>query len=199
MATRAFALLAAARPRRLACRPAVWLLAAALLLPGADPVASAEAETEDPYSGTYDVTGLTVDQKTGDTRRVDGHVVLTKKNGHWAVASELETDFPTPGGALRTDVIGTGEGRLVGGKLAGTTQTQLVIQTVPGVDTDFAFIPREVGPRLVSSWTAWIDADGTMKAEISNRGEEGEVYSPTKTTLRGKRVTMPKHAPRAAD
>jgi hypothetical protein len=69
--------------------------------------------------------------------------------------------------------------------------TQLVIQTVPGVDTDFAYIPRVVGPRLVSDWTARLERDGTLVVELANRGEEGEDYVPTKTTLRGRRVKMP--------
>jgi hypothetical protein len=173
-----------------------WLCAAALWLGPVEPVRGAEAEpapesAEDPFSGTYDVKGVTVDQKSGDTRRIEGHVVLTRKNGVWAASAELETDFPTPGGAQRTDVIGTGEGRRTGDGLEGTAHTQLVIQTVPGVDTGFAFIPRTVGPRLQSSWSARIDRDGSLRVELSNRAEEGEAYSPTKTTLRGTRVEMP--------
>jgi hypothetical protein len=168
-----------------------------LLLPAASAAQPAPEAGADPWSGTYDVIGLTVDQKTGDTRRITGHVVLTRKPDHYAAAAELETEFPTHGGPLRTDVIGTGEGKPGKDGLAGTAHTQLVIQTVPGVDTDFAFIPREVGPKLVSTWSARFDRDGTLIVELANRGEEGEQYSPTKTTLRGKRVAMPGEAPKA--
>jgi hypothetical protein len=183
-------------------RCSAWLLAGIFVLPavslaeekmGARTITSEAAN--DPWGGTYDVIGLTVDQRTGDTRRISGHVVLTKKNDHYAAAAELETDFPTLGGPLRTDVIGTGEGKVERGRLGGTARTQLVIQTVPGVDTDFAFIPREVGPRIRSSWSASLEPDGTLLVELTNRGEEGEKYSPTKTTLRGKRVEMPKQEP----
>lgn len=152
---------------------------------------AADPAAPDPYSGTYDVLGTTVDTRSGDTRRIEGHIVLTRKNGHYAAAAELETDFPTHGGAMRTDVIGTGQGRPGGRGLAGTADTQLVIQTVPGIDTDFAFIPRQVGPRLVSTWTAQLEADGTLLVELTNQGAKGEAYSPTRTTLRGKRVQMP--------
>lgn len=167
-------------------------LALALVAIAAPPARAADPAAADPYSGTYDVLGTTVDTKSGDTRRIEGHVVLTKKNGHYAAAAELETDFPTQGGAMRTDVIGTGEGKPSGKGLAGSASTQLVIQTVPGVDTNFAFIPRQVGPRLVSTWIAHLDADGNLLIELTNHGAKGEAYSPTKTTLRGKRVQMPK-------
>ena len=178
-------------PRPVALR----LLSALFWLAAAGPAGAADpTPADDPFSGTYDVKGLTVDQKSGDTRVIEGHVVLTRKNDVYAAAAELETQFPTHGGPMRTDVIGTGEGRLEGGVLQGTAKTQLVIQTVPGVDTDFAFIPRQVGPRIQSSWTARLERDGTLVVELSNRGQEGEAYSPTKTTLKGRRVVMPRES-----
>jgi len=169
----------------------VSALAIVLIAIAVQPARGRDPAAQDPYSGTYDVLGTTVDTKSGDTRRIEGHVVLTRKSGHYAAAAELETDFPTHGGAMRTDVIGTGEGKQSGKGLAGTASTQLVIQTVPGVDTAFAFIPRQVGARLVSTWVAHLEADGTLVVELTNHGAKGEVYSPTKTTLRGKRVVMP--------
>jgi hypothetical protein len=183
-------------------RLAAGLLASALLLPvgparaqgpaapGAPPAVGA-APADDPWSGTYEVTGLTVDQRTGDTRRLDGRIVLTRRGDVWKAAAELETEYPTHGGALRSDVIGTGEGRLEGDRLVGTASTQLVMQTAPGVDTDFAYVPRVVGPRLVSDWSARLAPDGTLLVDLSNRGEAGEEYSPTRTTLKGRRVRMP--------
>ena len=166
-------------------------LALVLVAIAAQPARGGDAAAPDRYSGTYDVLGTTVDAKSGDTRRIEGHIVLTRKNGHYAAAAQLETDFPTHGGAMRTDVIGTGDGKPSGKGLAGSASTQLVIQTVPGVDTGFAFIPRQVGPRLVSTWIAHLEADGTLLVELTNHGAQGESYSPTKTTLRGKRVQMP--------
>jgi hypothetical protein len=173
---------------------AVALLGSILIAIAPLSASAADPAAADPFSGTYDVRGTTVDSRSGDTRRIEGHVVLTRKNGHYAAAAELETDFPTHGGALRTDVIGTGDGRASGSGLAGSASTQLVIQTVPGVDTAFAFIPRQVGPRVVSTWVAHLEADGTLVVELKNRGAEGETYAPTTTTLRGKRVPMPQQA-----
>ncbi len=163
------------------------LLASTLLVPGAAPAES----SGDPWSGTYQVQGMTLDQRSGDTRRIEGHVVLTRKDDHWMAAAELKTQFPSHGGSVSADVIGRGDGKLQGGALVGTAQTQLVMQTVPGLDTNFGFVPRDVGPRLVSDWTARWEREGELTVEMTNRGEEGEDYSPTKTTLKGRRVAMP--------
>ncbi len=197
-------LLSAAAPHRtLADRPhrrhrygaAAWLLASALGLSGAAAAEDVPRAGKDPWSGTYQVQGLTVDRRSGDTRRIQGHVVLTRKNDHWIAAAELKTNFPSHGGSVSADVIGRGDGKLRGNALVGTAQTQLVIQTVPGVDTNFGFIPRTVGPRLLSDWTARWERPGELSIELTNRAEEGEDYSPTKTTLKGRRVSMPADTP----
>ncbi len=173
------------------------LLAAPLLALGTatfDPDSARAEAAADKYSGTYDVQGMTTDLASGDQRRIEGHVVLTRKGDHWSAASELSTDFPTQGGAVHTDVIGSGKGQEKDGGLEGTAHTQLVIGTVPGVDTGFAFVPRQVGPRIVSKWKAHLDESGVLQIELSNAPEKGETYSPTKTTLRGTKVEMPKAA-----
>jgi hypothetical protein len=166
-------------------------LSAAALFFLASPSIAAEPSAEDPFSGTYDVQGMTTDVKSGDTRRIEGHVVLTKKGDGWQAASELQTDFPTHGGPVHTDVIGTGDGTRKGDGLEGEAHTQLVIGTVPGVDTNFAFVPRTVGPRIVSKWKARLEKDGTLVVELTNTPEKGEEYAPTRTTLKGRRVEMP--------
>ena len=174
--------------------PALSLLGFVLIAIAPLSASAADPAAADPFSGTYDVRGTTVDSRSGDTRLIEGHIVLTRKNGHYAAAAELQTDFPTQGGALRTDVIGTGDGKPSGAGLAGSANTQLVIQTVPGVDTDFAFIPRQVGPRIVSTWVAHLESDGTLVVELTNHAAKGEAYAPTTTKLRGKRVPMPQQA-----
>jgi len=163
----------------------VLLLAGLLLAAAPSPAA------DDPFSGTYDVKGLTTDVRSGDTRRIEGHVVLTLAGAVYRASSELGTDYPTPGGPVHADVIGTGEGKRDGNVLKGTAKTQLVMQTVPGVDPDFAFIPHQVGPRIVSTWTAYLEKDGTLIVELSNKPAKGEHYAETKTKLRGTKVAMP--------
>ena len=85
-------------------------------------------------------------------------------------------------------MIGTGEGRIEGRKLIGTAKTQIVMSTVPGINPGFAFVPRIVGPRLVSANVGRLEADGSIEIQIENAPAPGETYVPTRTTLRGKRV-----------
>jgi len=149
------------------------------------------SQSSDPFSGSYRVRGLTTDVLHGDTRRIQGIVVLTEKDGVYSTNSELETKYPSAGGPVDAQVIGTGSGGRSGDTLTGTTQTQLVMSTVPGVDTGFAWVPRTVGPRLVSTWKAHFRRDGTLVVEIQNDPAEGVEYSPTTTTLYGTRIEDP--------
>ena len=98
--------------------------------------------------------------------------MLTPKDGRYTAVSELSTAFPTHGGPCAPTCSGNGEGDRQGDTLSGTAHTQLVMQTVPGVDTNFAFIPRRVGPRLVSTWKAHLEPDGTLRRRTHQPGRE---------------------------
>ena len=150
--------------------------------------ASEVADAADPFSGTYRVKGLTADVTRGDTRRIEGIIVLTEKGGTYSTSAELETKYPSAGGPVDAQVIGTGGGERSGDVLRGTAETQLVMSTVPGVDTGFAWVPRAVGPRLVSTWEASFRKDGRLVVKIRNKPAEGEDYLPTMTTLYGTRI-----------
>jgi hypothetical protein len=156
--------------------------------------AAASPHDSDPFSGSYRVRGRTTDVVHGDTRRIQGIVVLTEKDGVYSSNSELETKYPSAGGLVDAHVIGTGSGARSGDGLSGVTQTQLVMSTVPGVDTGFAWVPRTVGPRLVSTWNAHFRRDGTLVVKIQNEPAEGVEYSPTTTTLYGVRIEEPEAA-----
>jgi hypothetical protein len=145
----------------------------------------------DPFVGSYRVKGRTTDVVHGDTRRIDGIIVITEAEGVYATNAELETKYPSAGGPVDAQVIGIGDGARRGDQLQGITQTQLVMSTVPGVDTAFAWVPRTVGPRLVSTWEARFRRDGTLVVEIRNEPAEGVEYSPTTTTLYGTRIDEP--------
>jgi len=156
--------------------------------------AAAFPDDSDPFSGSYRVRGLTTDVVHGDTRRIQGIVVLTEKDGVYSSSSDLETKYPSAGGPVDAQVIGTGSGARSGDTVSGITHTQLVMSTVPGVDTGFAWVPRTVGPRLVSTWKAYFRRDGTLVVEIGNEPAEGVEYSPTTTTLYGTRIEDPEAA-----
>jgi len=142
----------------------------------------------DPFVGSYRVRGLTTDEARGDSRRIQGIVVISEKEGVYSTNAELETKYPSEGGPVDAQVIGTGTAERSRDTLRGTSETQLVMSTVPGVDTGFAWVPRTVGPRLVSTWKGHFRHDGTLVVEIRNEPAEGVEYAPTTTTLYGSRI-----------
>jgi hypothetical protein len=116
-------------------------------------------------------------------------VILKQKGDTYTASFKLDTTFPGAEDPVQADVIGNGEGTIDGRTLRGTTKTQLVVSTVPGVDTDFAFVPRIVGARIVSTAVTEIAPDGSVVIELANQPAEGEEdYLPTQTRLTGHRV-----------
>jgi hypothetical protein len=167
------------------------LVAAILLLGGCGGQEAEVAEEVEltPISGMYEVRGVTVAVESGHKRDIAGTIILTEKGEQYTATFQLATTYPGAEEALPAEVIGNGEGTIEGRTLRGSAQTQLVMATVPGVDPGFAYIPRMVSTRLVSSTVATIAADGNLSIEIRNEPAEGEDYSPTRTTLRGSRVS----------
>ena len=140
-------------------------------------------------AGTYQIEGVTVDVRTGAEREISGTIVLAQEAHDYTTTFSLKTTYPSADGTADADVIGSGKGTIDGNKLRGTAETQLVMATVPGVDTQFAFIPRIVGPRIVSTTVGHVADDGTLVIEIENRPAEGETYPPTRTTMTGTRIS----------
>lgn len=140
-------------------------------------------------AGLWEVHGTTVEKGNEANRReISGTVVLNQAGELYTSTFTMKTLFPTPGGAtVDTDVIGTGKGRIQGQSLRGIAHTQLVMASVPGVDTGFAFVPRTVSTRIVSHVKGQLLEDGTLSLEIENTPAEGEKYLPTHTVLTGRR------------
>lgn len=140
-------------------------------------------------SGIYEVEGVTTRADGADERRIAGTVILTHEGDTYTTTFSLKTTFPASEDDLQADVIGQGDGSVDGRKLAGTLSTQLVVAAVPGVDTEFAYIPRIVGARIASTSVAELQPDGTFVMEVENRPAEGETdYLSTKTRLKGRLV-----------
>ena len=139
-----------------------------------------------PISGIYDVKGVTIGG--GEERSIKGTVTFRQEDDRYTATFKLATTFPGVSEPVHADVIGTGEGPVSGRFLTGTTKTQLVVSTVPGIDAGFAFIPRIVGARIVSSGTSEVQPNGELSIEMENLPAEGEDYIPTRTTLRGIRI-----------
>ena len=168
-------------------------LSFAALACGAEPETSApDAASTEPAAigGRWAVEGETVETGREEHKRsISGTVILNQDGGSYSSTFTMSTMFPTPdGAALETDVIGEGEGTVEGSKITGEARTQLVVAGVPGVDPDFAFVPRTTSTRIVSTVEGGIQPDGTIVLHIQSKGESGEDYRPTRTTLRGKRV-----------
>lgn len=168
----------------------------ALLACGGEPPSPATPQVGAPaaerfpptFSGTYRVEGVTTVEATGGQREISGTVILSQEGNRYTTTFSLETAFPTKEGTIQAQVIGKGEGRVEGTTLRGTTETQIVMASVPGVDSGFAFVPRHVGPRIVSKTTGERFEDGTIVIEIESQPAEGEDYAPTRTTLRGRPI-----------
>jgi hypothetical protein len=142
-----------------------------------------------PIPGRYEVRGSTVAIESGRKRDIAGTIILSEQGGRYTATFDLKTTYPGAEAALPAQVIGKGDGAIEGRTLRGTAQTQLVMATVPGVDPSFAFIRPQVSTRLISTTVATIAADGDLSIEIENQPAEGEDYAPTRTTLRGSRVS----------
>jgi len=155
------------------------------------PEVAAEVEEGEEVAipGMYRVQGATVDKATGERRDIGGTVILAVEGDAYTATYHLTTTFPGTGAdPIAAEVIGKGEGKVDGRTLTGVAHTQLVVAAIPGVDPNFAFIPRHVSTRLISDSVTTIARNGSVTIQTDSRGEEGEDYSPTRTTLRGARI-----------
>ena len=156
--------------------------------PAAEESAAAEAA---PIAGMYEVTGTTVDTNTGGEREISGTVILADEGDTYSATFHLTTVVESADGSLPAEVIGKGAGTIEGGTLRGSAETQLVISTIPGIDPAFAYIPRTTTTRLASKSVTTFAADGSLLILIESTGAAGEIYAPTRTTLRGIRTEAP--------
>jgi hypothetical protein len=154
-------------------------IAVALGLAGA----TAGAES---LSGTYKVTGQTVDKATGIGREISGTISLKQEGARYSSRFELRTVLPGSH-AAPAQVLGTGEGTVEGQKLVGTADTQLLTSPA-GVDVGFIGMPRTISARIRSSSVATVESDGSITVEIDNEPAPGDAYAPTHTKLRGTRL-----------
>jgi hypothetical protein len=166
------------------------ILSALLLACGAsEPLApTAEESAISLRAGRYDVSGVTKTLGNQEERRIEGTVMLSFDADGYTTIFDLSTTLPGSTADHPANVIGKGEGMIDGSVLTGTTRTQIVASTVPGVDPGFAFVPRAVSTRIVSDTTATLRADGTLTIDIRSRAAEGHEYASTVTTLTGVRV-----------
>ncbi|HME71639.1 MAG TPA: hypothetical protein VKM54_17475 [Myxococcota bacterium] len=135
------------------------------------------------------MSGKTIEKGTTNSRPLEGTIILVQEGDAYTATFDLQTELPTPQGpSARAQVVGKGDGAVKGAGLEGTATTQIVWATVPGVDSQFAFVPKRFGPRLASESKARLQPDGSILIEIDIQGVGGSRYVPTHTTLRGVRM-----------
>jgi hypothetical protein len=165
------------------------LLAACLACGDASETASVEAAPPAlPLTGTYQVTGTTVDRATGTERSVSGTIVVKAEGGAYTSTFSLNTTLHGGGEAQKAELIGHGQGAVEGRVLSGTAETQMIVALVPGVDAGFGMMPRVATARILNRSEASIDENGKVLIQIESEGAPGAEYTPTRTTLRGRRV-----------
>jgi hypothetical protein len=167
---------------------------AALLLAcgsGESPVSEegGAALPETPLSGSYRVSGTTIDKTTGAERSVSGTVIVIAEGDGYTSTFDLATTLHASGTPQKAELVGRGQGRVEGRRLTGTAETQLIVALVPGVDAGFGLLPRMATTRMLNRSDASIAADGSVTIEIESEPAPGEDYTPTRTLLRGRRVS----------
>ena len=140
--------------------------------------------------GTYDVSGTTVESGTGSQRSLEGTITLHSDGDTYTASFNLSTRMTSAGESTRAELVGTGSGSIQGDTLVGSAETQVILALVPGVDPGFALLPRGGTTRIMNSSRAVVSPDGTVKIQIESEGAPGSDYTPTRTTLTGKRVDV---------
>ncbi|MGH0034942.1 MAG: hypothetical protein ACQGVK_07930 [Myxococcota bacterium] len=177
-------------------RLARYLLPLGLSLPLATQLACSpggEPRSPDPItgsvSGTYAVEGVTTPVGADRGRPIEGTLILVEQgDGSYSSTFHLRSSYPGPDGNVETEVIGKGQGMVDGRSLVGTAETQILTAAFPGVDAKFPFLPRQYGPRVVSTTLAEFAPTGGVSIEIETHAAEGQDYIPTRTTLTGARA-----------
>jgi hypothetical protein len=156
--------------------------------PAVEPIAPVDEIRQ--VGGIYRVSGTTLELSSGISRNISGLLVVRQEGEHYSTKFELATEYRQQGrgDGMSAEVIGAGTGRVDGDTLRGTATTQFVLAMIPGIDTKFAFLPRQVGPRVLSTTVAKMLPDGRIEIEIESRPQQGEEYVPTRTALTGHRV-----------
>jgi hypothetical protein len=175
----------------LLCTPACGRGSAQKAVPevSSPPGASELADARRDFSGAYRVNGKTIEKGTMNSRPLQGTIILVQEGNSYTATYDLQTELPTPEGpSARAQVVGKGDGMVKAAGLEGSATTQIVWATVPGVDSQFAFVPKRFGPRLTSRSKARLQPDGSILIEIDSEGVGGTRYTPTHTTLRGVRI-----------
>ena len=134
-------------------------------------------------SGTYDVSGVTVQAASGVQREVSGTIWLRVEGVHYAVEFKLDTTAPESEDPAPVQVTGIGNGVIVAGIYTGTTAEQ-----ISGTDPETGEPVDAARLKIVSTSRAHFDEAGLFRIHLENSPYEGQHYSPSMTGLSGRRI-----------
>ncbi len=134
-------------------------------------------------SGVYEVSGLTVQAANGRQRQISGTLWLRANAGRYAVEFDLSTTMPGSDESTPVQVVGNGNGMIVGGVFTGTTAEEIA-----GFDPKTGDPSGTEALKVVSTSRAHFDESGLFEIHLQNSPGEGQEYSPSVTVLSGRRV-----------
>jgi hypothetical protein len=129
--------------------------------------APARAQDATDIAGIYEIQGETTVEGSPDRFAITGKLVLRGKGPTYATIVEAAMRR-TAGdqGPVSAALIGSGEMKVEGRKLAGTAQLQSLVSEVPELDVAVPFAPRTAGPVLDAVAAGEALPDGSLKLEI---------------------------------
>jgi len=144
------------------------------------------------FGGVYRVTGMTTETTSGTERQIKGIVVMKQDGAGYTATYDMRTGFQSTGEgegeSISVDLIGSGSGVRDGDVLRGTAHTQMVRAAIPGVDAKFPFLPREIGPRIVSTTETRMLPGNVIEVAIETHADDDQTYASTTTIVRGERL-----------
>ena len=164
--------------------------AAALAALAALPVRSA-AEAPPDIAGIYEVQGETLVQGQPDRFVITGQMIVRQNGSDCTTAVEVAMRRTAgTSGPSSAALIGTGELKVDGHKLAGAIQLQSLVSEVPELDVAAPYTPRTAGPVLDAKASGEVLADGTLALEVRSTvtGEGFTLPEGRHTTVKAKRV-----------
>ena len=158
---------------------------------------SSQAEPPLDLAGIYEMQGETTVQGSPDRFVITGRLVLRQKDAanYTTIVEAAMRRAAGNSGPVSAALIGSGEVKLTGRKLAGKAELQSLVSEVPDLDVAVPFAPRTAGPVLDAVAEGEVLADGALKLEIRSTvtGEGFTLPEGRKTVVIAKRVARSPH------
>jgi len=161
-------------------------------------VVALPSQAEEPLdvAGIYELQGETTVEGSPDRFIITGKLVVKQKGVDCTTIVEAAMRRAAgTSGPVSAALIGSGEMKLTGRKLAGEAELQSLVSEVPELDVAVPFAPRTAGPILDAVATGDVLADGSIKMEIRSTviGEGFTLPEGRKTIVIAKRVARSPH------